>query len=96
MAKFVRTGAVRPCRTEDKITIEVIDVGENDFVDRYVASVYGWKRNYATGQGSTIDRAIKDWCEATGNSLKTVLAECRLIDEEGLEIVLAEKSTRPT
>jgi hypothetical protein len=74
-----RTGGVRPLRIDGKIALEVTDCGKNDFTERFVVSVYGWKRRgYVTGQGATVDEAVADWRRNTGNS---ETAEITLIQE---------------
>ena len=87
-APSIRTGDVRPLRIGGRIAVEIVDVGANDFTRRYVASVYGWKRHYTTGEGDAPDRALRDWCENTGNDFDAVLTECHLMDGDGQPILL--------
>jgi hypothetical protein len=84
----IRTGGVRPLRIDGKVAVEITDVGENAYTSRYVASVYGWRRHYTTGQGPTPEAALRDWCDNTGNDFGQVVRECHLMDGDGQPIDL--------
>lgn len=72
----LNTGNVQPLKMAGRLVLTVRDIGENDYVGRYVCRALGWSRAAVTGSGDTAEAAIADWCALTGNNREDVRRRC--------------------
>jgi len=67
---------VKPLRCNGKLVLEIVDIGENDYVGRYGCSCFGWTNgNETVGTANTPVGSIREWCRLTGQQFDYVVSE---------------------
>lgn len=73
-------GGVKPYYLDGKITLSVVYIGKNTWIAPWSVCVFGWHRYCTVGTGKTVEEAIADWAESTGNSVQLALSMPRIGD----------------